>query len=118
MDNQKALMVAGLGIAAYYFLKGSGSGPTYRNMSGQVITEIKCGNSVTFDVPGHESVWMDQLKNGNLQFSGIFALPMPAYVLNCSTDMGVYDVAVYALTEANLKGSLIGQTRFTVLPQA
>lgn len=116
--DKNIVVIAALGVAAYYLLRGSGGGPVYRDMNGMPISEIRCGNSATFDVSGYESVWMDQLKNGNLNFSGIYALPMPAYIFNCSTDPGVYDVAVYALTEENLKGALIGQTRFTVLPNA
>lgn len=107
-----------LAVGAYYFLSTSKGIPTFRNMSGQAITEIVCGNSVTFDVSGYTKVWLSRLKNGQLDFDAPFVVPMPAYILNCSNDIGVYDLAVYEVDANDVKGKLIGQTKFTVLPQA
>lgn len=116
MENAAILVL--LGIGAYYYLNYKNGKPTYRDVNGNEITSITCGNSITFDVPGHQHVWLSQLKNGQLNFDGPFELPMPAYVLNCGTDVGVYDVAVYALDSNGVKGELLGQTQFTVVPQA
>lgn len=117
MEN-KGLMLLLLGGAAYYFLRGTKGGPQFYNMSGVPITEIKCGNSVTFDVRGYTRVWMERLKDGVLDFTQPFDLPMAPYIMNCQTDIGVYDVAVYEIDAAGQKAGLIGQTKFTVIAQA
>lgn len=117
MDKKKiGLLVAGAG-ALYFFTKKSGV-PTFYDMQGNVITGAVCGSSMTFDVPGYKRVWMSQLKNGVLNYDGPFNLPMPPYVLNCSTDVGDYDIAVYEIDTNDVKGKLIGQTKFTIHPQA
>lgn len=127
MAANKGLMFGALAVGAYYLYSTMKGSPTYYNANGQAVTEIECGNSVSFDVPGYKQVWLSQLKNGQLNYDGIFpthqpALPMPLHVLNCATDIGVYDVAVYELTfdENNtaIKGKLIGQTKLTVVPHA
>mgnify|MGYP001609986130 CR=1 FL=1 len=126
MAANKGLLLGAAAVGAYYLYSTMKGTPVYKNASGQPVTEIACGNSVSFDVQGYERVWLDQLKDGVLNYSGIFpqhqpALPMPLHVLNCATDIGVYDVAVYELIEDGLtihKGELIGQTRLTVRPQS
>lgn len=115
--REKLGLVIALAIGAYYFMSRKGA-PTFYNMQGQPITEIVCGNSMTFNVPGYSRVWMSQLKNGTLNYDAPFNLPMPAYVVNCTNDIGVYDIAVYEIDANNVKGELIGQTKFTILPQA
>jgi hypothetical protein len=107
-----------LAVGAYYFLSASKGTIAYRNMNGQAITEITCGNSVTFDVSGYTRVWLQRLKNGTMDFDQPFDLPMPAYILNCVNDIGVYDVVAYEIDANGVKGALIGQTKLTVLPQA
>ena len=116
MDKKTGLMVA-VAAAGAYLLTRKGA-PTFYNMQGQAITEAVCGSSMTFDVPGYKRVWMSQLKNGTLNYDGPFNLPMPAYVLNCTNDVGAYDIAVYEIDANDVKGELIGQTRFAILPQA
>ncbi|MCI0618939.1 hypothetical protein L0244_38695 [bacterium] len=117
MDQNVALIVL-LGAAAYFLFFRKSAGPLYRNMQGQIITEIVCGQSITFEVPGYTRVWLSQLKDGVLNFDGPFDVPMSAYVLNCSTETGVYEIAVYELDANDVKGELIGQTTFRVLPQS
>jgi hypothetical protein len=107
-----------LAVGAYYFLSTSKGTPVFKNANGAPITTMMCGNTMTFDVPGYTRVWMSQLKNGVLNFDGPFDLPMPPYIATCSGDVGVYDVAVYELDANENKGQLIGQTRFTITPQA
>lgn len=107
-----------LAVGAYYFLTTSKGTPTFRDMNGQAITEITCGNSITFDVAGYTQVWLQRLKNGQLDFDEPFAVPMAPYILNCQNDIGAYDIAVYEVDANGAKGNLIGQTKFTVLPQA
>lgn len=116
MENAAILVL--LGIGAYYYLNYKKGKPTYRDINGNEITSITCGSSITFDVAGQSMVWLQRLKNGQLDFDAPFAVPMPAYVLNCATDVGVYDVAVYAIDANGAKGELLGQTQFTVVPQA
>ena len=127
MAINKGLLL-GLGVAGYYLYTTMKGSPTYYNASGQAVNEIECGNSISFDVPGYKRVWISQLKDGVLNYDGPFPqhqpeLPMPLHVLNCATDIGVYDVAAYELnideTGAYLqtKGKLIGQTKLTVVPQ-
>ena len=116
MAENKGLMLALLGGAAYWLLTSKG-GPTFYNMSGQAISEIKCGNTITFDVRGYSRIWMQRLKDGVLDYDKAFDLPMPPYILNCVTDVGVYDVAAYEIDANGVKGPLIGQTKITVVPQ-
>lgn len=111
MDKKVGLLIAGAG--ALYLLTRKGS-PTFYNMQGSPITSATCGTSATFDVPGYKRVWMDQLKDGQLNFSGAFDLPMPAYVFSCTNDVGAYDIAVYEIDANGIKGELIGQTSFTI----
>lgn len=115
MDKKKIGLLA-VGAGALYLLTKK-SGPTFSDMNGASITTALCGSSATFDVPGYKRVWMSQLKNGQLNFDGPFDLPMPAYVFSCSNDVGTYDIAVYEIDANDVKGKLIGQTQFTVLPQ-
>lgn len=115
--NQTAI-VALLAIGAWYFLSNKSSGPTFYNMSKQVITSIRCGNSIIFDVPGHSMVWLVRIKNGIQDTNGPYAVPIPPYILNCSTDVGTYNLTAYALNPDNTKGALIGSTTFTVQPSS
>lgn len=109
-----ALLVA-LGVGAYFLLNGMNSGkPTFYNMSKQVITSIECGNSIIFDVPGHSMVWLVRTKNGVQDTNGPYAVPIPPYILNCSTDVGTYVIAAYVLNPDNTQGALLGSTTFTV----
>jgi len=84
---------------------------------GQVITQIMCGNTITFEVSGYTRVWLQRLKNGQIDYDAPFDLPMPPYILSCVNDTGVYDVAVYEIDANETKGKLIGQTKITVTPQ-
>ena len=108
-------LIAVLVVGAYYLLTNMNSGkPTFYNMSKQVISTIACGNSVTFDVPGHSIVWLVRTKNGVQDTNGPYAVPIPPYVLNCSTDVGSYVLTAYVLNPDNTKGALLGSTTFTV----
>lgn len=118
MANTNVGLILLLGAAAYFLYFRKSAGPLYRNMQGQIITEITCGQSIVFDVPGYSRVWLSQLKDGVLNFDGPFDVPMPPYILNCSSETGVYEVAVYELNDDDTKGDLIGQSTFTVLPHA
>lgn len=118
MAENKALMLGLLGVGAYYLISTMKGSPTFRNMQGQAINEIRCGNSVTFDVPGYTRVWLNRAKDGNLDYNQPFDLPMPPYVMSCSADVGVYDIVVYEIDANGNKGALIGQTKFTVLPNS
>lgn len=109
----EGMILAALAVGAY-LLFNKGSGPTYYNMQGQIITTIKCGNSITFDVPGNKLVWLTRAKNGVQDFDGLYAVPIPPYVLSCTTDVGVYDIAAYSINPDHTRGPLIGTTRFTV----
>jgi hypothetical protein len=114
MENLGLLVL--LGAGAYYLLNKN-TGPIYRDINGRVITDIVCGGSITFDVPGYNRVWLSQLKNGQLIFDAPFDVPMPPYILNCQNETGQYEIAVYKLVSpGDIKGELIGQTTFTVLP--
>lgn len=117
MAAQNAGLLILLAVGAYYFLSAKGK-PTFYNANGQPITEMLCGNTMTFNVSGYTQVWMSQLKNGVLNFDGPFDLPMQPYIATCTNDVGVYDVAVYEIDANGNKGALIGQTKFTILPQA
>lgn len=107
-----------LAVGAYYFLSGNKGTPVFKDANGSPITQMVCGNTMTFDVAGYSQVWLQRLKDGVLDFDGAFAVPMPAYIANCANDIGTYDVAVYEIGADGTKGKLIGQTRFTILPQA
>jgi len=106
-----------LATGAYYFLSTSKGVPAFRDINGQVITQIMCGNTITFEVSGYTRVWLQRLKNGQLDYDAPFDLPMPPYILSCVNDTGVYDVAVYEIDANETKGKLIGQTKITVTPQ-
>jgi hypothetical protein len=116
MASNNALMIAAAAAAAWYFLFNKGSGPTYYNVNKQVITSIKCGNTIIFDVPGHSMVWLTRSRNGTVDFDGLYAVPIPPYILNCSNDVGTYHVTAYTINPDNSKGALIGSTTFTVTP--
>jgi hypothetical protein len=114
MENLGLIALIGAGV---YYLLTRNAGPIYRDINGRIITDIVCGNSITFDVPGYNKVWLSQLRNGQLVFDGPFDVPMPPYIVNCQNETGVYDIAVYKLvTPGDTKGELIGTTTFTVLP--
>jgi hypothetical protein len=115
MDSKKIGLLA-VGAGALYLLATSKGSPVFKNMQGQPIIDALCGSSATFDVPGYKRVWLSQLKNKVLNFDGPFDLPMPAYVFSCTNDIGVYDIAVYEIDANDVKGTLIGQTTFTVHP--
>ncbi len=116
--GENTLMLVALGVGAYYLLNMSSGTPTFKNASGQVITSITCGATMTFEVPGYSRVWLSQLKNGILDYDGPFNVPMPPYITQCSRDVAHYELAVYAIDSNNVKGKLIGQTSFVINPQA
>lgn len=114
MENLGLFVLVGVG--AYYLLTRN-AGPIYRDINGRIIKDIVCGSTITFDVPGYNRVWLSQLKNGQLIFDAPFDVPMPPYILNCQNETGQYEIAVYKLeSPGDIKGELIGQTTFTVLP--
>lgn len=115
MDKKIGLAIAVAGAA--YLLTKQQAGPVFYDMEGKPINAAVCGTSATFDVSGYKRVWMDQLKDKQLYFSGPFDVPMPAYVFSCSNDVGTYDIAVYEIDANDVKGKLIGQTTFVVYPQ-
>jgi hypothetical protein len=118
MGENTVLLIA-LGVGAYYLLNGMGGGtPIFRNASGQVINEIVCGATMTFEVSGYSRVWLSQLKNGVLDYDGPFNVPMPAYITQCSRDVAQYELAIYKIDANNVKGELIGQTSFKILPHS
>ena len=114
MDKKVGLLIAGAG--ALYLLTRKGS-PTYYDMQGRAITTAMCGSSASFDVSGYKRVWLSLLKDGVLSFDAPHDLPMPPYVFSCTNDVGVYQVAAYEIDANDVKGNLIGQTTFTVLPR-
>lgn len=107
-----------LAVGAYYFLSGSKGSPVFKDVNGTPITQMICGNTMTFDVAGYSQVWLQRLKNGQLDFDAPFQVPMQPYIANCTNDIGTYEVAVYEIGADGTKGKLIGQTTFTILPQA
>lgn len=118
--NQTAVLAL-LAVGAYYLLSNqvSSSGtPVFKTMAGSVVNTIQCGNSVIFDVPGYTLVWLVRTKNGVQDFSGPYAVPAPAYVMNCSTDVGSYTLTAYTITPSNTQGTLLGTTNFTVTPSS
>lgn len=114
MAGENGLILVALAVGAYYFLFNKGSGPTYYDIKGNVITSIKCGNAITFDVPGNKLVWLTRVKNGVQDFNGPYAVPIPPYILSCSADVGNYTVTAYDINPDHSKGALIGTTNFTV----
>ena len=116
MEKKTGFMLAAVAAGAYLLTrKGS---PTFYDMNGQAISAITCGGSISFNVPGYSRVWLSRLKDGVLDFDQPFDLPMPLYVVNCANDVGAYDIAVYEIDANDVKGKLIGQTKFDVLPQS
>jgi len=115
MADNKLLLIGLVGIGAYFLLNKKGV-PTYYDMQGHPVNLVPCGESVSFDVPGYSVVWLSQLKNGQLNYDGLFPLPMSPRVLTCGMDVGIYDVAVFDVDTNGQKSNLIGQTRLTVSP--
>lgn len=115
-DNAGLLIL--LAVGAYYFLSVSKGKPVFKDVNGTPITQIVCGNTINFDVAGYSQVWLQRLKNGVLDFDGVFSVPMAPYIVNCANDIGTYDIAVYEVDANGDKGNLIGQTTFAILPQA
>lgn len=110
-----------LAAGAYYLLNGTVANqgkPVFYNMSKQVITSIQCGNSVIFDCPGYSTIWLVRTKNGVQDFSGLYTVPAPPYIMNCSTDPGTYTLTAYAVAANGLQGALLGSTTFTVTPSS
>lgn len=62
------------------------------DLSGKTITQIECGQSYQFEVPGYSDVWLTVIKDGVITFDSGYAVPMPAYVANCTRDPGHYEV--------------------------
>lgn len=117
MDNKTIGMLV-VGAGALYLLTQMGGSPAYYDMNGKQISATTCGTSATFNVPGYKRVWLDILRDKQLSFSGAIDVPMPPYIFSCSNDVGAYDIAAYEVDANDAKGKLIGQTTFTVYPQA
>jgi hypothetical protein len=115
MENTTLLIA--LAAGAYYFLSTSKGKPVFRDANGNIITQMTCGNSMTFDVSGYKQVYLSQLKNGVTSYEGVFNLPMQPYIASCSMDVGTYDMTVYEANPDGSKGALIGTTMFVILPQ-
>jgi hypothetical protein len=96
------------------------SGPVFKNSAGQVISSIVCGQPYTFDVPGYTRVWLRQYKNGQVNFDGIFPVPMSSYMADCVKDVGTYDNVVGEVASSggidNAMGARIGDVSFRVTP--
>ena len=115
--NQKMLAVLAVAVGAYYLLSKSKSGPVFMDVNGRIITEVLCGQPVVFSVPGYENntVWLSQLKDGQLHFDGPYPGYPGPYTMKCATDPGYYQTAVYELMPDGTKGQLIGTTELRVL---
>ena len=114
MDKNKGLMIAAIGVGAYYLLvNATGSKPIYRDSMGNVITSISPGHTITFEVPGYTGIWLYQTRNGNTIYDAPYNVPMPPYILT-DNDVGVYQVTAYELDSYGNKGKLIGSTTLTV----
>lgn len=87
--------------------------PVYA-IAGVPSTSGKCGDTITFDVPGYQRAWIVVYQDGRPTFDGIMDLPMPPYALKCPQDIGNFQVAAYEITAQGTRGGVIGQTSFTV----
>lgn len=83
-------------------------GPRFLDLSGNVISEIACGQPYQFDIPGYSQAYIRVYQNNTLTFEGVHDIPMPPYTSVCETDVGrflvqAYDPTTYAeLGEASL----------------
>jgi hypothetical protein len=84
---------------------GQAQGPRYTDVNGQPISSIVCGGTYSFDVPGHNHVYLIQVKNGQEIWRGSFPLPMSKYTSTCANDVGAYVSTVYDLTTGQNLGS-------------
>lgn len=108
------MMILAIGAAAYFLLFRKPS-PAFHDETGKKITEIQCGKVIYFNVPGYSAVWLDQLQNGQLQWNAPIEIPYGPHTLNCSSEPGHYQSAVYELKPDWTKGNLIGLTELRVL---
>jgi hypothetical protein len=88
-------------------------GPAYLDANGNPLSQIVCGGSYTFDVPGSglDHVQITVYKNGAIAYQGIEPIPIP-YTTVCNQDEATYQTIAYdPITGANL-----GQTAIVILP--
>ncbi len=82
-------------------------------VNGTPASSAKCGDSLYLDIPGNSQVWLTQYQNGHLQYDGLYNLPAPAYVLDCTRDVGTYQGTAYQVVN-NQKGGTIASWTFVV----
>lgn len=84
----------------------------FKDLNGNVITQIPCGQAYTFDVPGYSNVWLVVVKDGVTTFDSSYAVPMPAYTADCGTDPGHYEIVAREIGT----GVEIGRATLDILP--
>jgi hypothetical protein len=94
------------------------AGPQFRDLNGNVISTIPCGEPYVFDVPGFSVVNLALSKadaNGNFVtpvFNGSYNVPMSPYTSSCVTDPGIY---LATANDANT-GAYLGNATLTITP--
>lgn len=98
------------------YLGAVASQPVFLDANGRVATQFVCGQTITYAVPGYSKIWLVQTQNGQPQFNGPMAVPMPPYTLDCTRDVGTFVQTAYELTTDGKRGGLIGGATANVLP--
>lgn len=85
-------------------------------VNGEPVSSVLCGETITFDVTGYPRAWIIVAQDGQVTFDAPMDLPMPAYKLKCSDDIGYFQAAAYAITPQGGRGNVIGTASLNVRP--
>lgn len=80
-----SFFVASDTLAAPVFYKGSFP-----------VSVVICGDTYTFDAPGHTSIWLKEWKNNSLVYNNSYSVPS-VYTSVCGQDEGTYSVEAYTI---------------------
>lgn len=76
----------------------------------------KCGQTIVFDIPGYQQIWLTQYQNGVLVYDGIYNLPAAPYQLKCNDDVGTFQGTAWELINGQ-KGNVVATWTFQINPQ-
>src|SRR4029077_12143715 len=85
-------------------------------VNGVQASSAKIGDTIVFDVPGFQQIWLTQYQNSSLQVDTIEAVPTSPLLLTDPPDVGLFTGVVYEVINGQ-KGNVLDSYTFLISPK-